>query len=289
MAALRIHQDGIDDVRIALPLPPLAFWAPRQIRRIAALQHHALDGFGIFAGAGAGRIFPSRFQRVPMVEGNRRRQVDPRIVEFCHKSLEPLAALGKRQRAQIGVALAKQIISAKVDRVILCQFRRDQFAVQSLLKNVKTLHPAVAHHQQFAIDGAGQVQRRQQVRKAVGDVLAAARIEPCLHVAARVAAAHRLHANAVPFPFRDEIRGVEIGKVVILDGVRQHHRAEGRGVEIDRLFRTPLEPREQLEIGRGESRPHQFEFVRVLVPEFCGRGFCQPRRDPDPHRAGDEF
>src|SRR6267154_1352769 len=29
--------------------------------------------------------------------------------------------------------------------------------------------------------------------------------------------------------------------------------------------------------------------VRVLVDECCGSGLCQPRRDPDPHRAGDEF
>ena len=53
MAALRIHQHGIDDVRVALPLPPLAFRAARQIGRVAALQHHALDRLGILAGTGA--------------------------------------------------------------------------------------------------------------------------------------------------------------------------------------------------------------------------------------------
>ena len=176
-----------------------------------------------------------------------------------------------------------------MDRIFLDQFRRDHFAVQALLQHVEGLHPAVAQHQQFAVDRAGQMQRRQQVRKALGDVFAGARIEPRQHVAALVAAADRLHANAVPFPFRDEIGGVEIGKIRILDRMRQHHRAERRRIEIDRLFGAAFQPREQIEIGRGEPGPHQFDLVRILVAERGGGGLGQPRRDPDPHRAGDEF
>ena len=49
MAALRIHQHGIDDMRIALPFPPLALGASRQVKRIAALEHHPFNGFGVLA------------------------------------------------------------------------------------------------------------------------------------------------------------------------------------------------------------------------------------------------
>ena len=101
--------------------------------------------------------------------------------------------------------------------------------------------------------------------------------------------ADRLHPNAVPFPFRDEIGGVEIGKIRILDRMRQHHRTERRRVEIDRRIGAAFQPREQIEIGRLEARPHQFDVVRILVAERCRGGLGQPRRNPDPHRAGDEF
>jgi len=39
-----------------------------------------------------------------------------------------------------------------MDRIVLCQLRRDRFAVQPLLQHVETLHATVAHHQQFAVD-----------------------------------------------------------------------------------------------------------------------------------------
>ena len=73
MAALRIHQHGIDDMRIALPLPPLAFRPARQIGRIAALEHDAFDGFGVLAGARSGGIASCGGQSLPAIEGNRRR------------------------------------------------------------------------------------------------------------------------------------------------------------------------------------------------------------------------
>src|SRR5262249_51178430 len=49
MAALRIHQDGVDDVRIAFPLPPLALGTARSVGRAPPLQHHAFDSIRIFA------------------------------------------------------------------------------------------------------------------------------------------------------------------------------------------------------------------------------------------------
>ncbi len=80
-----------------------------------------------------------------------------------------------------------------------------------------------------------------------------------------------------------------MGKIRILDRMRQHHRAERRRIEIDRLVGAALQPREQIEIGRGEPGPHQLDLVRILVAERGGGGLGQPRRNADPHRAGDEL
>ena len=288
MAALRIHQHGVDQMRIALPLPPLPLRAARQIERVAALQHHALDRLGIFAGAGAGGIFSRRGQRVPALEGNRRRQIDPGIAEFCDERLQPLAAFLERQLAQIVFVFAEQIIGAQMDRIFLRQFRRDHFPVQALLQHVESLHPAVAQHQQFAVDGAGQVQRRQQVRKAFGDVLAAARIKPRLMWprASRPLTA----CTRMPSHFHSAM------KSAASDWQNPHPRSHAPAspggtawVEIDRLLGCGLPAMRTGRDRAARARPHQFEFVRVLVAERRGGGLGQPRRNPDPHRAGDEF
>ena len=76
------------------------------------------------------------------------------------KRFQPLAAFDERQRAQVVIAFAEQIIGAQMDRIFLCQFRRDGFPVEALLQHVEGLHPTLAQHQQFAVDGAGQMQRR---------------------------------------------------------------------------------------------------------------------------------
>ena len=72
MASLRVHQHGVNDVRVALPFPPLSFRPARQIGRVAALEHDAFDRVGILAGAGARRDRRARrVKLVPAVEGNR--------------------------------------------------------------------------------------------------------------------------------------------------------------------------------------------------------------------------
>src|SRR5688500_10862600 len=43
-SALRVHQHAIGGERIALPLVPESRAAPRDIRAVAPLEHHALDG-----------------------------------------------------------------------------------------------------------------------------------------------------------------------------------------------------------------------------------------------------
>src|SRR4029079_17658369 len=106
---------------------------------------------------------------------------------------------------------------AQMDRKVLHQFRRDDLSVQPLLQHVERLHASLTQYQQLAVDGAGKMQRWHEVGKAPGDVLAGARIEPRLQMAALVAARNRLHADAVPFPFRDEIARTETGEIRILD------------------------------------------------------------------------
>ncbi len=135
-------------------------------------------------------------------------------------------------------------------REVFGQFGRHDLAVQPLLQHVEALHPAVAHHQQLAVDGAGQMQRWRQIREAFGDVLAGAGIEPRLQVTVRVTACHRLHTNAIPFPFGDVVGRVEACEISIVDRMREHHGTEWRGIEIDRLVAASLEPREQVGVGR---------------------------------------
>ena len=115
MAALGIHQHGIDDVRVALPFPPLALRAAGQIKCVAALEHHAFDRVGIRAGAGTCGIGARRLQRLPAIECDHRRQIDPRIIEPSDKCFEPFAALDKGQLAQVGVSFAEQIVGAQMD------------------------------------------------------------------------------------------------------------------------------------------------------------------------------
>src|SRR5438477_13197963 len=110
-------------MRVALPLPPLPFWAARQIERIAALQHHAFDRLGVLARAGTSRIAPCSRQRLPAIKLNGWRQVYPLVIELCHEIFEPPPAFGKWQRAKVAIALAKQIVSAQMDRVFLDQLR----------------------------------------------------------------------------------------------------------------------------------------------------------------------
>ena len=83
------------------------------------------------------------------------------------KFFEMRAALDERQFAQIVLVVAEQVVGAQMNRKFLDQLRRDDLSVQPLLQHVEGLHAALAQHQQFAVDGAGQVQRGHQVGKAL--------------------------------------------------------------------------------------------------------------------------
>ena len=138
-------------------------------------------------------------------------------------------------------------------------------------------------------DERGQMQARLYSRTGEDITGSFPDLVPSLHLPVFVAAGDGLHANAVPFPFRDEVGGIEIGEIRILNRVRQHHRAERRGIAVDRFFAAALQPGEQVEIGRRQPRPDQFDLVRVLVAKRGSCGFRQACRNPDPHRARHEF
>src|SRR5205809_653315 len=82
-----------------------------------------------------------------------------------------------------------------------------------------SLHAAVAHDQELAVDGAWQPQPPDQVGEAAGNILAGAGIEPRDRGPVLRHAGHGLHADAVPFPFAQEFRRIEAGKIAVLDRV----------------------------------------------------------------------
>ena len=114
MAALGIHQHGIDDERIALPLPPLALRAAGHIGGIAALEHDAFDRLGILAGAGSGGIGARGRQSSSQLRSDQRREIDARIVELRDERFQPRAALGERPLAQVLLAVDQQVVGAQM-------------------------------------------------------------------------------------------------------------------------------------------------------------------------------
>ena len=113
MAALRIHQHGVDDSGRA-SISTTAPSAGPAHRRVAALEHDAFDRLGIVAGAGRGRIGARGGEFVPGGEWHQRREIDARIVEPRDECFEPRAPLGERQLAQILVAVDQQIVGAQM-------------------------------------------------------------------------------------------------------------------------------------------------------------------------------
>ncbi|GMA73898.1 hypothetical protein GCM10025880_03150 [Methylorubrum aminovorans] len=101
VAALGVHHHRIDDVGLALPLPPRPLRAARQVGAVEAFQHHALDGVGIRASAGGSRVGAGARDLVPGREGDERREVDAGMVELPHQGFQPGPALGEGQSAQV--------------------------------------------------------------------------------------------------------------------------------------------------------------------------------------------
>ncbi len=178
---------------------------------------------------------------------------------------KPGPALGERTFAQVFAAVGKQIIGAQMGGKLIEQFRCDGFAIEPLLQHVERLYAMVAHDQQFAVDGAGQPQRVEEIGKAFRNIFAGARIKPRDHAVMIAAMIYvmpairlrgdRLYADTVPFPFRHEVGGAEPGEIGIVKRMRQHRRPERRRIDAHRLFAKTFQPGEQFAIGRRETGP----------------------------------
>ena len=169
------------------------------------------------------------------------------------------------------------------------ELRGDRLAIEPLLQHAERLHLALAHDQQFAVERAVEGERVDEIGKGVRNVFAGARIEARDAPSVGARSGDRLDADAVPFPFRDIVRRVELGEVARLDRMREHGRAERGGIGDERFFRPAFDPGEEIEIRRRERRPENLDLVGVLAAERRHRGFREPRRDADAQRAGDEF
>jgi hypothetical protein len=190
---------------------------------------------------------------------------------------------------QVLIALDQEIVSAQMRRIVPHELGGDGFAVEPLLQNIEALDASVPHHQKLAVDCSANPQRLQQVGKAPRNVLAGAGVKTRDASAVRIEGRHRLHPNPVPFPFGDEICRIESAHVRVLQRMGEHRRAEWRRIVARGLAGAPLEPGEQVEIGRAQAGPHQLDLRRLLVAERRRRGLCQTRRDPNTQFSRDQL
>ena len=148
------------------------------------------------------------------------------------------------------------------------------------------IEPAIfARHKQLAVERALESQMLKDVGEGAGDIVAGARIE-FSHALFR----HRLHADAVPFPFGGVVlRGELCGKLRLVERLRQHDRAEGRERGGDGALGASLKPGEELRIGRLEPVPELLDLRHVLAAHLGERLLGEARGDADAQAAGDEL
>ncbi len=120
--------------------------------------------------------------------------------------------------------------------------------------------------------------------KAPRDVVAGAGEE-----AAAVGVGGGLDADAVPFPLGGEVGGVELLEVALVEGVREHDRAErGGGLGLG-ARRVAGEPGEERDEGRCQAVPELLDLGDVLPPELGQRLLGEAGGDADAQAAGDEL
>src|SRR3954447_13262028 len=157
---------------------------------------------------------------------------------------QPCPALHEGTLAQVFLAVYQEVVGAKMGGKFSQQLGVDALAIEPLLQDVETLHSAVAHDQQLAIDRGRQSQGFNQVREAPRNVLPRAGIEARYDLAVLVNASHGLDANAVPFPLSQEFAGIERIELAVFHRMGEHSWPEGCRIAVRRRLATAFQPRE---------------------------------------------
>ena len=207
VAALGVHQHRVDDMGIALPLEPMALGAPRQIGAVEALEHQALDGLGIRAGAGraGSSLAATRSSKVSKGRSGERSSFGGLAVA----SEAPRARRGARRR---GAGAGPRRPRPGGRRRGCGSDGRGSASAMTALRfsrccsTLKLCTSPSRSDQELAVDGGVEVERLDQVGEGAGNVLAGARVET--RGGPLASPRDGLDADAVPLPF-----GGEVGRV----------------------------------------------------------------------------
>ncbi len=277
MAALGIHQHAVGQHRVALPFEPRTLRPAAEIGAVATFQHQPFDAVLAHALAQLREVRP-------VGEADQRREVETLARPGRHPGLQPHASFVEGEGAQVLALQPQHVVKAHVRRMLLQHLGRHGLAVQPLLQIVERRHRLLAPHQQLAVEHAVEIDRLDDVGERTRHVLAGAAVEP-LDATRR----GNLDADAVPFPFRAEMRGIERIEFGPLDGIGQHRRQEGAAHIALGLGRAGQQPIEQRAIRGAQPMPNLLDFVDRMVADIGGGLLGQTRRHADAERPGQQL
>jgi hypothetical protein len=172
--------------------------------------------------------------------------------------LQAGAAGVEGERAEVFRAVEEEVVEADGGGVVGQELGADGLAVEALLEVGEGGDGAVADDEELAVEDGFELHGGEDFGEGGGDVFGAAGVE-----AAAARGGDELDADAVPFPFGAQDRGVEAGEVFGFEGVGEHGGAEDGGGGGVRPFGVALEPGEEGEVGGGEAVPDLFDVVRL--------------------------
>ena len=205
----------------------------------------------------------------------------------CDQRLQPRASLARTaDRADPRRRRPADRRRADAPEIPISSFGVHGLAVEPLLQDVERLHAAVAHDQQFAVDGAVEAQRLGQIGKAAGRCprRCASRAAPSRGRPV-VRAGDRLHADAVPLPLGHEVGRIERGELAVLEGVREHGGAERRRIAADSGSRRGLPARRTARDRAAEARATAFRSRPASLPPSEAAAVLARRAETPMRRA----
>ena len=236
VAALGVHQHGIDDHAGRASTSTTGLWAAGEIGAVARFSiSPSMPGRG-----GIGAQAASSSQSAKGSSGDRSMRVG-----LVRRRAILRAARGARRRlgAQVLARRQQQVVGADDGRMLCQQLARDGLAVEALLQVAKKRPRRRAADQQLAVDARLRQSRRRRHRERRRRCR-----RRCANRAVRAARADSLDADAVPFPFGAKSAGSSAARSASSSGVGQHHRAEQRGVA--RMPASRSRPSSQAKSGR---------------------------------------